>query len=89
MKSHKDSAAGDVKYVVLDINENTHLGSTVLGIVILCAIFIIVFLILWILFTRWGFCNQQGENGHQDGVQQLLLQNGLQMRKKQQQQNAK
>lgn len=82
MKSHKDSAAGDVKYIVLHITENTHLGSTVLGIVILCAIFIVVFLILWILFTWWGLCDQQGENGHQDGVQQLLLQNGLQMGKK-------
>lgn len=65
--------------LVIDINP--HLSSTVFRIVVLCAIsIVIIFLILWVLLTRWGLCNQQREDGLQDGVQQLLLQYSLQMR---------
>lgn len=68
----------------LFISINPHLSSTVFGIVILCAIsIVIIFLILRVLLTRWGLCNQQREDGLQDGVQQLLLQYSLQIREKQ------
>lgn len=65
------------------LNTNNHLSSTVLGIVIVCAVsIIIIFFILWVLLTRGGLCNQHREDGLQDGVQQLLLQNYLQITEK-------
>lgn len=66
----------------LKIRNMSHLSSTVFGIVILCAISIVViFLILRVLLTGWRLCNQQREDGLQDGVQQLLLQYSLQRKR--------
>lgn len=62
------------------INRNPHLSGAVFGIVVLCAVAVIVFLVLRVLLARRGLCNQQREDGLQDGVQQLLLQYGLQIR---------
>lgn len=44
-----------------------HLSSTVLGVIMFCVVFIIVF-ILWVLLTRRRLCDQQRENGLQNGV---------------------
>lgn len=60
------------------INTNNHLSSTVFGIIIVRAISAVILLILWVVLTRWGSCNQHRENSLQDGVQQLLLQHHLQ-----------
>lgn len=47
------------------------------GVVIVCAISTVVLIVLWVLLTRWGSCNEYRENGLQDGVQQLLFQHRL------------
>lgn len=59
-----------------------HLSSTVFGVVIVCAVSAVVLLILWVLLTGWGSCNQHRENGLQDGAQQLLLQQSLESRER-------
>lgn len=51
-----------------------------LGVIIL-AFFIAVLIVLWVLLARWRLGDQQRENGHEDRVQQLLLQNSLKKRK--------
>lgn len=56
---------------------SAHLGGAVLGIVVLLAVLVVVLLVLGVLLAGRRLGHQQGENGHQDGVQHLLLQDGL------------
>lgn len=48
-----------------------------LGIVVLLAVLVVVLLVLGVQLAGRRLGHQQGENGHQDGVQHLLLQDGL------------
>lgn len=48
-----------------------------LGVVVLLAVLVVVLLVLGVLLAGQRLGDQQGENGHQDGIQHLLLQDGL------------
>lgn len=59
---------------------NAHLGGAVLGVVVLLVVVaavLLVLLVLGVLLARQRLGDQQGEDGHQDGVEQLLFQDRL------------